>query len=84
MDTKLDDLAERLEQWFVEYTVNVESLAKQDVSLDGTDSYIRAISSRCPAVADDEEWHSTHFFKPLIRCPTSCDARLMGIYYAAG
>ncbi|KAK9483568.1 hypothetical protein V1527DRAFT_264723 [Lipomyces starkeyi] len=45
----------------------------------GTASYIRAITSRCPAVADDEEWHSTHFFKPF----TSYDARLMGIYYAA-
>ncbi|KAK9327145.1 hypothetical protein V1520DRAFT_349630 [Lipomyces starkeyi] len=82
MDTKLEDLAERFEQWFVEYTVNVESLAQQDVSLAGTDSYIRAMTTRCPAVAD-EEWHSTHFFKPLIRCPTSYDARLMGIYYAA-
>ncbi|KAK9342686.1 hypothetical protein V1522DRAFT_281237 [Lipomyces starkeyi] len=83
MDTKLENLTERFEQWFVEYTVNVESFAKQDVSLAVTDSYIRAITSRCPAVADDEEWHSTHFFKPLISYPTSYDARLIGIYYAA-
>ncbi|KAK9312021.1 hypothetical protein V1524DRAFT_456886 [Lipomyces starkeyi] len=83
MDTKLENLTERFEQWFVEYTANAKSFAKQDVSLAVTDSYIRAITSRCPAAADDEEWHSTHFFKPLISCPTSYDARLIGIYYAA-